>query len=117
MSDKDHASLPDETQSDIVAVPAPHREARTNRVAAGRGQGARRFGLVDPAGKVPISAISPPDSGMIAPLPNCFSMAAMALATAFSFSFMLDMVRSFCQVRSLVGRERGTGGLRRGGRS
>ena len=58
--------------------------------------------------------MSPPDSGMIAPLPNCFSMAAMAPATAFSFSFMLDMGRSL--VRSLVGRERGTGGLRRGGR-
>src|SRR6476646_461185 len=47
-----------------------------------------------PVGIVPISAMSPPDSGMIAPLPNCFSMAAMALATAFSFSFMLDMGRS-----------------------
>src|SRR3954465_15259633 len=48
----------------------------------------------DPPGIVPISAMSPPDSGMIAPLPNCFSMAAMALATAFSFSFMVDMGRS-----------------------
>ena len=42
----------------------------------------------DPVGIVLISAMSPPDSGMIAPLPNC-SMAAMALATAFNFSFML----------------------------
>ena len=56
--------------------------------------------------------MSPPDSGMIAPLPNCFSMAAMAPATAFSFSFMLDMGRSW--VSWLVDRERGTGAPRRG---
>src|SRR3954471_20054436 len=47
-----------------------------------------------PVGIVPISAMSPPDSGMIAPLPSCFSIAAMAPATAFNFSFMLDMGRS-----------------------
>ena len=68
----------------------------------------------EPVGIVPISAMSPPDSGMIAPLPNCFSMAAMAPATAFSFSFMLDMGLSL--VRSLVDRGRGTGGPRRGAR-
>ena len=32
---------------------------------------------------------------MIAPLPNCFSMAAIAPATAFIFSLMLDIVVSF----------------------
>src|SRR5450432_3712773 len=49
----------------------------------------------EPVGMVPISAISPPEGGMIAPLPNCFSMAAIATATAFIFSLMLDMGRSF----------------------
>src|SRR5581483_1247395 len=43
-----------------------------------------------------ISATSPPPSGMIAPLPNCFSIAAMADETAFifslSFSFIVDDV-------------------------
>src|SRR3954466_2493505 len=41
---------------------------------------------------VPISAMSPPASGMMAPLPNCFSIAAIAADTAFIFSFTLDMV-------------------------
>src|SRR6202142_880435 len=49
----------------------------------------------EPVGMVPISGISPPDSGMMAPLPNCFSIAAIAPATAFIFSLMLDMSRSF----------------------
>src|SRR3954470_5992351 len=40
----------------------------------------------------PIASISPPSRDMIAPLPNCFSMAAMAPDTAFIFSLMLDMV-------------------------
>src|SRR5450432_2538933 len=46
----------------------------------------------------PISAISPPPRAMMAPLPNCFSMAAMAVDTAFSLSLMVDM-----EFSSLVG--------------
>ena len=42
-------------------------------------------------------------SGMIAPLPNCFSMAAIAPATAFIFSFMLDMGRSPLGLRQVMG--------------
>src|SRR5207249_2707202 len=43
-----------------------------------------------------ISSFRPRSSGMIAPLPNCFSMAATATATALSFSFaLLDMGGSF----------------------
>src|SRR5450432_2922510 len=53
----------------------------------------------------PISAISPPPSGMMAPLPNCFSMAAMAVDTAFSLSLMVDMGFSSLVVRiALLGR-------------
>ncbi len=65
----------------------------------------------EPVGMTSIAAISPPSSGMIAPLPNCFSMAAIAPATAFIFSLMLDMVSPFCWSlvqRSRVGRARGT---------
>ena len=60
---------------------------------------------------------SPPASGMIAPLPNCFSMAAMAPATAFSFSFMRGHGSPLLVRSSSVDRERGTAGPRRGGRS
>ena len=38
-----------------------------------------------------ISGTSPPPRDMMAPLPNCFSMAATAADTAFSFSFSVDM--------------------------
>src|SRR3954453_12929627 len=44
----------------------------------------------------PISGMSPPPSDMMAPFPNCFSMAATATETAFSFSFNVDMTRSPC---------------------
>src|SRR3954447_22531126 len=46
----------------------------------------------------PISGSSPPPRAMMAPLPNCFSMALTALATAFSFSFKVDMSISFAWV-------------------
>src|SRR4051794_35150632 len=56
----------------------------------------------------PISGISPPPRDMMAPLPNCFSMAATAAETAFSFSFNVDMTRSPCawvwfELRSIDG--------------
>src|SRR5882672_5625977 len=50
----------------------------------------------EPVGTTAISATSPPASGMMAPLPNCFSMAAMALATGFIFSLIVDMGLPFC---------------------
>src|SRR5882724_1741846 len=52
----------------------------------------------EPVGTTAISATSPPVSGMMAPLPNCFSMAAMALATAFIFSLIVDMWAPFSNV-------------------
>src|SRR4051812_12040450 len=45
----------------------------------------------DPVGMTDISGISPPPSDMIAPLPNCFSMALTAAETIFNFSFKVDM--------------------------
>src|SRR5260221_2052114 len=55
-----------------------------------------RSSPTEPVGTTAISATSPPASGMMAPLPNCFSMAAMALATAFIFSLIVDMCAPFC---------------------
>ena len=62
-----------------------------------------------------------PPSGMIAPLPNCFSIAAIAPATAFIFSLMRGHESLLCSfgsvgwVRSgVVGRARGTARPRRG---
>src|SRR5258706_1128997 len=54
-----------------------------------------RSSPTEPVGTTAISATSPPASGMMAPLPNCFSMAAMALATAFIFSLIVDMWAPF----------------------
>src|SRR4051812_18328889 len=50
---------------------------------------------------IPISAMSPPESGMIAPLPNCFSIAAIAPATAFIFSLMLDVDMEWLLLRQM----------------
>ena len=48
---------------------------------------------------------------MIAPLPNCFSIAAIAADTAFNFSFMLDM-RSLLEKGPNAGVGRAREGLR-----